>query len=100
MVDQGRIGCSIPAPGESTACLSAWVWRQASASGTGSLRKVAGISIHGAVRELLESDAVAHVVTLDEDRSPHVTAAWVGVEGVHAHSVPLALDGRQHSISG
>jgi PPOX class probable F420-dependent enzyme len=50
-------------------------------SGTGSLRRVAGISIQGAARELLDSDAVAHVVTLNEDGSPHVTAAWVGVEG-------------------
>jgi len=29
---------------------------------------------------LLESDAVATVVTLDEDGAPHVSAAWVGVE--------------------
>ncbi len=29
---------------------------------------------------LLESDAVATVVTLDADGSPHVTVAWVGVE--------------------
>jgi PPOX class probable F420-dependent enzyme len=33
-----------------------------------------------AVRALLESDAVAHVVTLNEDGSPQVTAAWVGIE--------------------
>ena len=31
-------------------------------------------------RELLESDAVAHVVTIDEDGGPQVTAAWVGIE--------------------
>jgi PPOX class probable F420-dependent enzyme len=42
---------------------------------------VAGIPIPAAARELLESDAVAHVVTLNEDGSPQVTAAWVGVEG-------------------
>ena len=41
---------------------------------------MAGISIQGAARELLDSDAVAHVVTLNEDGSPLVTAAWVGVE--------------------
>ena len=34
-----------------------------------------------AARELLESDAVAHVVTIDDDGRPQVTAAWVGVEG-------------------
>jgi PPOX class probable F420-dependent enzyme len=33
-----------------------------------------------AARELLESDAVAQVVTLDADGAPHVTAAWVGLE--------------------
>lgn len=33
-----------------------------------------------AARELLESDAVAQVVTLDADGAPHVTAAWVGIE--------------------
>jgi PPOX class probable F420-dependent enzyme len=33
-----------------------------------------------AALELLESDAVATVVTLDADGSPHMTAAWVGVE--------------------
>ena len=41
---------------------------------------VAGIPISEAARELLESDAVAHVVTLNEDGSPQITAAWVGVE--------------------
>ena len=41
---------------------------------------MAGISIQGAARKLLDSDAVAHVVTLNEDGSPLVTAAWVGVE--------------------
>jgi len=41
---------------------------------------VAGIPLPEAARELLESDAVAHVVTLDADGGPQVTAAWVGVE--------------------
>ncbi len=39
-----------------------------------------GIPIPEAARALLESDAVAQVVTLDEDGAPFVTAAWVGVE--------------------
>ncbi len=34
-----------------------------------------------AARGLLESDAVAHVVTLNEDGGPQVTAAWVGIDG-------------------
>jgi PPOX class probable F420-dependent enzyme len=32
-------------------------------------------------REVLESDAVATLVTLNADGSPHVTVAWVGLEG-------------------
>lgn len=39
------------------------------------------VPIPEAARALLETNAVAHVVTLDEDGSPHVTAAWVGLEG-------------------
>lgn len=31
-------------------------------------------------RAVLESDALAHVVTLDEDGSPYVTIAWVGLD--------------------
>jgi PPOX class probable F420-dependent enzyme len=42
---------------------------------------VPSIPLPQAARELLESDAVAHVVTIDEDGRPQVTAAWVGIEG-------------------
>ena len=42
---------------------------------------MAGIPIPSAARALLESDAVAHVVTLDQDGGPRVTAAWVGLDG-------------------
>lgn len=41
---------------------------------------VATIPIPKAARDLLESGAVAHVVTIGEDGAPQVTAAWVGVE--------------------
>jgi PPOX class probable F420-dependent enzyme len=34
-----------------------------------------------AALELLASDAVAIVATLDTDGSPHLSSAWVGVEG-------------------
>lgn len=34
-----------------------------------------------AVREVVESDALAHLVTLNEDGSPQVTIAWAGLEG-------------------
>ena len=36
--------------------------------------------LSGAALELLASDAVAVVATLDDDGSPHLSAAWVGVE--------------------
>jgi PPOX class probable F420-dependent enzyme len=42
---------------------------------------MAGIPLPDSARELLESDAVAHVVTIDDDGRPQVTLAWVGVEG-------------------
>lgn len=42
---------------------------------------MAGIPLPDTARRLLESDAVAHVVTLNEDGGPQVTAAWVGIEG-------------------
>ena len=40
-----------------------------------------GIALPEAARVLLESDAVAHVITVDEDGGPQVTLAWVGLEG-------------------
>lgn len=42
---------------------------------------MAGIPLPEAARQLLESDAVAHMVTIDEDGGPQVTAAWVGIDG-------------------
>lgn len=42
---------------------------------------MAGTPIPEAARALLESDAVATVVTIDEDGGPHVTSAWVATEG-------------------
>ena len=36
--------------------------------------------LSGAALELLASDAVATVVTLDSDGSPHLSSAWVGIE--------------------
>jgi PPOX class probable F420-dependent enzyme len=32
-------------------------------------------------REVIESDHLAHLVTLNPDGSPHVTVAWVGLDG-------------------
>lgn len=42
---------------------------------------MAGIALPETARALLESDAVAHVITVDEDGGPQVTLAWVGLEG-------------------
>jgi PPOX class probable F420-dependent enzyme len=36
--------------------------------------------LNDAARELLESDALAHLVTIGADGSPQVTIVWVGVE--------------------
>jgi PPOX class probable F420-dependent enzyme len=32
-------------------------------------------------RELIESGAIAHLVTIGKDGSPHVTCIWVGLDG-------------------
>jgi len=42
---------------------------------------MSGIAMPPSARTLLQSEAVAHVVTLNEDGSPQVTAAWVGLDG-------------------
>ncbi|MGH3505675.1 MAG: TIGR03618 family F420-dependent PPOX class oxidoreductase [Nocardioidaceae bacterium] len=39
------------------------------------------IVLSSVARELLMSDAVATVVTIDADGGPQVTAAWVGLDG-------------------
>lgn len=38
-------------------------------------------SLPDPARALLESDAVATVITVDQDGGPQVTLAWVGLEG-------------------
>ena len=32
-------------------------------------------------RSAIEAGPIAHIVTLDEDGSPHVTLAWIGLDG-------------------
>jgi PPOX class probable F420-dependent enzyme len=39
------------------------------------------MELNGPARALLESDALAHLVTLEADGRPNVTCAWVGLEG-------------------
>lgn len=36
--------------------------------------------IPASVRDLLETGALAHLVTIDPDGTPHVTLTWVGVD--------------------
>ena len=38
-------------------------------------------AIGQAVRDLLATGPLGHVVTVNQDGSPHVTLAWVGVDG-------------------
>lgn len=52
--------------------------------------------LNAAARELIESGALAHFVTVDEDGSAQVSIIWVGLDGdelVAAH-----LDGRQRKL--
>jgi len=52
------------------------------------------LSLPASARELLESDALAHVVTINEDGSPQVSCVWVGLDGdeiVAAHLNPQQL---------
>jgi PPOX class probable F420-dependent enzyme len=39
------------------------------------------VEIQQEAREVLESDGLAHFVTLNADGSPQVTCVWVGLEG-------------------
>ncbi len=46
------------------------------------------MELHPAARDLIESEALGHLVTLNEDGSPQVTCVWVGLDGddiVSAH---------------
>ena len=46
------------------------------------------MGLPSAARELIESDALAHLVTLSREGSPQVSCVWVGLEGdeiVSAH---------------
>jgi PPOX class probable F420-dependent enzyme len=40
-----------------------------------------GAVLSEAAKQLLESDALAHIATLDGDGRPYVTLAWVGIQG-------------------
>jgi PPOX class probable F420-dependent enzyme len=55
-------------------------------------------TLSAAAHELLESDAVASVVTLNADGSPHVTSAWVGVEDDEICFATLPDQTKLHNI--
>jgi PPOX class probable F420-dependent enzyme len=44
------------------------------------MRRRGEIMIPDSARALIESDALAHVATIDRDGKPHVTCAWVGLQ--------------------
>ena len=46
-----------------------------------SIAGMAGIPLPDQARTLLESEAIANVVTIDEDGGPQITFAWVGLDG-------------------
>jgi PPOX class probable F420-dependent enzyme len=53
--------------------------------------------LNAAARQLIESGALAHLVTINEDGSPQVALVWVGIDGddlVAGH-----LDGRQRKLA-
>lgn len=53
-------------------------------------------TLNAAARQLVESGALAHLVTINEDGSPQVALVWVGVDGddlVAGH-----LDGSQRKL--
>lgn len=39
------------------------------------------IDLSEAVRDLIDAGPLAHVVTINPDGSPHVSLAWIGLEG-------------------
>jgi PPOX class probable F420-dependent enzyme len=49
-------------------------------------------SLPPSARALLESDALAHLVTLGQDGSPQVTCVWVGLDGDEIVSAHLRSD--------
>jgi PPOX class probable F420-dependent enzyme len=52
------------------------------------MRENRRVQLPNSARELIESDALAHLVTLNADGSPQVTCVWIGLDGdeiVSAH---------------
>ncbi|MGI8559694.1 MAG: PPOX class F420-dependent oxidoreductase [Solirubrobacteraceae bacterium] len=54
------------------------------------------MTLPDSARELLESDALAHVVTINQDGSPQVSCVWVGLDGEEI--VAAHLDREQRKL--
>lgn len=55
--------------------------RTLAGGGVGAYTRRTVLPIPDALRELIESGPLAHLVTLNRDGSPQVTVVWVGIEG-------------------
>jgi PPOX class probable F420-dependent enzyme len=47
--------------------------------------------LHPALRELIESGPLAHVVTLNDDGSPQVTVVWIALDGDDVISAHMGI---------
>jgi PPOX class probable F420-dependent enzyme len=56
------------------------------------------VEIPPEAREVLESDRLAHLVTLNPDGSPQITCVWVGLEGDEIVSGHLAMQQKVRNI--
>jgi PPOX class probable F420-dependent enzyme len=57
-----------------------------------------GVELSAAARELLESDALVHLVTINPDGSPQVSVVWVGLEGEEIVSGHLPFHRKLHNL--
>jgi PPOX class probable F420-dependent enzyme len=53
------------------------------------------MELPASARELIESDSLAHVVTINPDGTPQVSCVWVGLEGDEIVSGHLRADQRK-----
>jgi PPOX class probable F420-dependent enzyme len=58
------------------------------------------VEIPPEAREVLESDRLAHLVTLNPDGSPQVSCVWVGLEGDEIVSGHLGIRQKLRNIEG
>jgi PPOX class probable F420-dependent enzyme len=56
------------------------------------------MSLEAAARELLESDAIAHLVTVNADGSPQVSCIWVGLDGDEIVSGHLRMQQKLRNV--